>query len=156
MKHLNPIRILVARTSDSIGVNREEFWLNRLGIGLLLLGVAFLFKYSIDQGWIVPEVRVAFGIALGIVLFVLGWRLQQQRAALSQILIGGSIGTFYITGFAAYQLFGFLTYSAAFVWMVAVTVLAFMMFFTGEPGCSVRGWYYWRLRDTVSALQQSG
>ena len=109
------------------GVNREEFWLNRLGIGLLLLGVAFLFKYSIDQGWIVPAVRVAFGIGLGIALFVMGWRLQRQRMALSQILIGGSIGTFYITGFAAYQLFGFLTYPAAFVWMVTVTALAFLM-----------------------------
>ncbi|PZD71530.1 hypothetical protein C1752_06150 [Acaryochloris thomasi RCC1774] len=110
-----------------VGVNREEFWLNRLGIGLLLLGVAFLFKYSIDQGWIIPEVRVGFGLGLGCVLFFLGWRLQQQRSALSQILIGGSIGTFYITGFAAYQLYQLLAYPAAFVWMVLVTLLAFVM-----------------------------
>lgn len=27
-----------------------EFWLSKVGIGLLLLGVAFLFKYSIEQG----------------------------------------------------------------------------------------------------------
>ncbi|MEO0378012.1 MAG: DUF2339 domain-containing protein, partial [Cyanobacteria bacterium P01_A01_bin.17] len=109
------------------GVNREEFWLNRLGIGLLLLGVAFLFKYSIDQGWIIPEVRVGFGLGLGCVLLFLGWRLQQQRSALSQILIGGSVGTFYITGFAAYQLYQLLAYPVAFVWMVLVTLLAFMM-----------------------------
>jgi len=37
-----------------------EFWLNRSGIGLLLLGVAFLFKYSVDQGWLTPPVRVRF------------------------------------------------------------------------------------------------
>ncbi len=113
--------------SNLAGVNREEFWLNRLGIGLLLLGVAFLFKYSIDQGWIGPSVRVGFGLALGAGLFALGWQLQQRRSALSQILMGGSIGTFYITGFAAYQLYRLLPYPAAFLWMVAVTVLAFVM-----------------------------
>jgi uncharacterized membrane protein len=117
----------LSKAPNLIGVNREEFWLNRLGIGLLLLGVAFLFKYSIDQGWIVPEIRVGFGFGLGLALLLLGWRLQQQRSALSQVLIGGSIGTFYITGFAAYQLYQFLPYPAAFVWMVCVTLLAFVM-----------------------------
>jgi uncharacterized membrane protein len=73
----------VPKALNLVGVNREEFWLNRLGIGLLLLGVAFLFKYSIDQGWIVPEIRVGFGFGLGLVLLFLGWRLQQQRSALS-------------------------------------------------------------------------
>lgn len=29
-----------------------EFWLSKVGIGLLLLGVAFLFKYSIEQGYL--------------------------------------------------------------------------------------------------------
>ena len=115
------------KSPNLVGVNREEFWLNRLGIGLLLLGVAFLFKYSIDQGWIIPEIRVGFGLGLGLVLLLLGWRLQPQRFALSQILIGGSIGTFYITGFAAYQLYQLLPYPAAFVWMVAVTLFAFVM-----------------------------
>ncbi|MGF1604136.1 MAG: DUF2339 domain-containing protein [Thermosynechococcaceae cyanobacterium] len=122
------------------GVKREEFWLNRLGIGLLLLGVAFLFKYSIDQGWIVPAVRIGFGLGLGTLLLVLGWRLESQRTALSQILIGGSIGTFYLTGFAAYQRYQLLTYPIAFVWMVGVTLLAFLMSLRSQqPVLSVVG-----------------
>lgn len=38
-----------------------EEWLNKVGIALLLIGIVFLFKYSIDQGWLIPEVRSAVG-----------------------------------------------------------------------------------------------
>ncbi|MBD0355154.1 MAG: DUF2339 domain-containing protein, partial [Rubrobacteraceae bacterium] len=34
-----------------------EWWLNRVGIGLLLFGIAFLFKFAVDQNWITPPVR---------------------------------------------------------------------------------------------------
>ncbi len=104
-----------------------EFWLNRLGIGLLLLGVGFLFKYSIDQGWLTPSVRVGFGLALGIALLGMGLRLQSERRAFSQILMGGSIATFYISGFASFQLFKLVPYGGALVFMVAVTLLAFFL-----------------------------
>ncbi|MBW4550169.1 MAG: DUF2339 domain-containing protein [Aphanocapsa sp. GSE-SYN-MK-11-07L] len=104
-----------------------EFWLNRIGIGLLLLGVGFLFKYSIDQGWLTPAVRVGFGLALGIALLGMGLRLQSERRAFSQILMGGGIATFYISGFASFQLFKLVPYAVALVFMVAVTLLAFFL-----------------------------
>ncbi len=74
-------------------IRDEEFWLNRIGIGLLLLGVAFLFKYSVDQGWLTPPVRVWFGFLLGCLLLVTGLRVQGPRRPLSQVLLGGSIAT---------------------------------------------------------------
>ena len=40
-----------------------EWWLNKLGIGLLLFGVAFLFIYSVERGWIGPWTRVGFATA---------------------------------------------------------------------------------------------
>lgn len=108
-------------------LNQGEFWLNRLGIGLLLLGVGFLFKYSIDQGWITPGVRVGFGLALGGLLLATGLRIRASHQPLSQVLQGGSIATFYITGFAAYQLYNLLAYPIAFIGMVGVTLLAFFL-----------------------------
>ena len=84
---------------------RSETWLKIVGIGLLLLGVAFLFKFSVDQGWITEPVRVGFAVAIGIVLFVAGLRIHDDRRAFSQVLLGGSIATFYIAGFAAFQLY---------------------------------------------------
>ena len=56
-------------------LENAEIWLPRVGIGLVLFAVAFAFKYSIDQGWVIPAVRVAFGYALGLTLLVLGFKL---------------------------------------------------------------------------------
>ncbi len=33
------------------------FWISRLGIGLVLLSVVFLFDYAVDRGWLTPPVR---------------------------------------------------------------------------------------------------
>ncbi len=32
-----------------------EWWLNKIGIGLLLFGVAFLYLLSVERGWIAPR-----------------------------------------------------------------------------------------------------
>ena len=106
---------------------RSEDWLNRIGIALLLLGLAFLFKYSVDEGWVVPAVRVAFGVALGGGLLWSGLRIQRTRLALSQVLLGGSSAAFYITVFAAHQLYGLVPYAASFAGMVVVTAGTFAL-----------------------------
>ena len=108
-------------------MRESEYWLNKIGIGLLLLGVAFLFKYSIDQGWITPAVRVGFGLAIGIILLAVGLRLHSSRRHFSQVLLGGCIATFYTCGFAAFQLFALVPHTAAMVFMVLVTVMAFSL-----------------------------
>ena len=102
----------------------SEQWLNRIGIGLLLIGVAFLFKYSVDQGWLIPPIRSAIGLGIGMALFGFGIRMEEEMNPFRQILLGGGIAVFYITGFATFQLYSFLP--AAFIWafMVVVTLLA--------------------------------
>jgi len=102
-----------------------ENLLNLIGIGLLLFGVLFLFKYAIDQGWITPLVRVAAGAGIGIGLMVAGGRLKEARPALSQVLLGGGIAALYASIFAAYQLYDLLPYALAFAAMVGITGVAF-------------------------------
>ena len=99
--------------------------LARIGIALLLLGVAFLLKYSIDQGWIGPAVRVGMGVALGLALVGGGGLLRTRRAELSLVLQGGGIAALYASLFAAFQLYGLVGYTLAFVLMTAVTALGF-------------------------------
>ncbi len=106
---------------------RSEDWLNRIGIGLLLFGLAFLFKYSVDQGWIGPLVRLGFGAALGAALLGVGLRLHTTRRRYGQVLMGGGIAVWYATVFAAFQVYGLLSYGLAFGLMVAVTGLAFAL-----------------------------
>ena len=104
-----------------------EWWLNKLGIGLLLFGVAFLFIYSVERGWIGPWMRVGFGAAIGAVMLVLGLHVYGRRRAFGQVLLGGGVGALYITVFAAFQLYSLVPYLAAFGFMVAVTLLAFVL-----------------------------
>lgn len=101
-----------------------EEWLNRIGIGLLLIGVAFLFKYSIDQGWLIPPIRSAIGLGVGVVLFGSGLKMKAVDKPLKQILLGGGIAAFYITGFATYQLYSFMPGLVIWLFMIVVTLLA--------------------------------
>ncbi len=68
-----------ARLSSRDILESAELWLPRVGIGLVLLAVAFAFKYSIDQGWVIPAVRVALGYGLGLALLGLGFKLVANR-----------------------------------------------------------------------------
>ncbi len=109
-----------------------------IGIALLLFGVAFLFKYSIDRGWLTPQVRVGFGFVLASALLAISGQLPAGRRAFGRILDGGAVATLYITGFAAFQLYALVPYGVAFGFLVGVTLLAF--------------WLSWRQDDAVLAL----
>jgi uncharacterized membrane protein len=116
-----------------------QTWLNRLGIGLLLLGVALLFRYTIDMGWLTPAVRVGFGAAVGGVLTVLGLRMNDGRRFAS-VLLGGGVATFYITGWAAFNLYALVGYALAFAGMVAITAGAFALaLWRGQPALAILG-----------------
>lgn len=109
---------------SSGGLAWDGEWLNRVGILLLLMGLAFLFKYSIDQGWLIPEIRSTIGLITGVVLLGFGFRMNAQNNLLRPILIGGGIAAFYLTGFATFQLFSFMSASVSWSFMILVTVLS--------------------------------
>ena len=111
-----------ARLSDRVAAFSSENWTGRLGVGLLVLGLLFLFKYTVDQGWLAPPVRVTFGAVLGGVLLTSGLRIYPTRTRLGGLMLGASSAVVYATVFAAYQLYGLLPYPLAFACMGTVTV----------------------------------
>jgi uncharacterized membrane protein len=106
---------------------QSDFWFNKIGLGLLLLALAFLFNYAVDQGWLTPAVRLAIGLLLGTALLGMGYRISGQRRHFGQVLQGGGIAAYFITGFAAFQLYALVSYPLAFGFMVLVTGLAFLL-----------------------------
>lgn len=102
-------------------------WLRYIGIGLLLFGVVFLFKFSDNETTGLRILRVGIGVALGTGLAAVGHALLSRDRAFAQVLTGGGIGVWYISGFAAYQLFALVPAAPAFAYMTAVTALAFLI-----------------------------
>jgi uncharacterized membrane protein len=92
---------------------------------LLLLSVVFLFDYAVDRGWLTPPIRVAFGLLLGTSLAAIGFRVHLEQRWFGQLMLGGAAAAWYITGFAAFQLFDIVGYPVAFAFMIAVTAFTF-------------------------------
>jgi uncharacterized membrane protein len=99
-------------------------WLNLVGVVLLLLGVVFLFKYTADQGWLVPPLRVAAGIVIGLALLAAGIHVQKRHPHFSQVFSGAGIAALYITGFGAYALYGLVPYHVSFAFLASVSLVA--------------------------------
>lgn len=100
-----------------------EQWLSRLGIALLLFGVGFFFKFSVEQGWLRPPVRVTCGVAAGAGLGALGAQVRGSRPLLGQMLMGGAGAVLYATVFAAYGLYGLIGSTGALAGAAVVAAL---------------------------------
>ena len=108
------------------GTNLEkkigQYWLNRIGIVAMLIGVSYFLKYAFDNNWVGPGGRIAIGLlaGIGIVLWSESFR-KRGYAAFSFSLKAVGIGTLYLSLWGAFQIYHLIPASAAFVAMAAVT-----------------------------------
>lgn len=102
----------------------SEQWLGRAGLVLLFLGLVYLFQYSIEQGWITPVVRVAIGLSIASALLALGSRLGPARRSFAQILLAGAVAAYYVSGWAAFDLYALVGHTVALLYMTGVMALA--------------------------------
>ena len=112
-------------TGEGKKIIKNENILNKAGIGLVLFGIAFFFKYAVDQGWIGPEARVLMATCAGLAMLWSGHVLFDKKRNFSLVMTGGGIAVFYITAFSAFQLFHLVTYFTAFLCLSAITALCF-------------------------------
>ncbi|MBE7149056.1 DUF2339 domain-containing protein [Bacillus mycoides] len=101
-----------------------QTWLPRIFVGIMLLGVIWLFKAGVDAGLLTPAIRVVFGIVLSAGLYYVGdIQIKRKRQALGLVLAGGSITGIVLTTFAAHYLYEFIPASIAFVCNIIWVVL---------------------------------
>jgi uncharacterized membrane protein len=104
-----------------------ENLINKIGISVLVLGIAFFVKYAIDQEWINKIGRVCIGLFCGVILIWLANRLRKNYHAFSSVLVGGSLTIFYFTIALAFHQYHLISQGAAFGIMVVITVFAVLI-----------------------------
>ena len=109
----------------SAGLPPATWWVARAGVVLLLVGVSFLLRMGVEQGWLTPAVRVAGGVAIGVALSAFGLLARTSRPAYSQLLVGGGVVAFYLSAFGAWSVWQLVPYEAAFAFCVLTTAFAF-------------------------------
>ncbi len=116
--------------SDPFGpiINAVRRWFTegnvpvKIGMLVLLAGVAALLKYASDQRWLVVpvELRLAAIAAAAIGGLVFAWKQRETKRSFSLSLQGGAIGVLMLVTFAAYKLYGLMPASAAFAITIAL------------------------------------
>ena len=104
-----------------------EHVLSIIGIGVLVLGLAFFVKYAIDKNWINEVGRVAIGILAGGTLIALAHKLRKTYKTFSSILVGGGIAVLYFTISIGFQYYHLFSQTAAFSIMVVITAFAVLL-----------------------------
>lgn len=100
-------------------------WLLRVGILILVVGVGFFLKYSIEHDLISKVGRVALSVIGGLCMLVAGTRLLGRKYhVFGQGLLGGGLAILYFAVYAAANFYHLIEPITAFALMGLVTVLA--------------------------------
>jgi len=98
--------------------------ISKIGIVILIIGVAIGTKYSIEHDLISPLTRVILGYLVGLGLLGLGIKLKKTYINFSAVLVSGSITILYFMTYAAYSFYQLFPQLMAFAMMVVFTVFA--------------------------------
>jgi len=101
-----------------------ENLINKIGMLILVLGISYFVKYSIDKGWISEPARVGIGILSGTLVLGIAHRLRKQFAAFSSVIVAGAIAIYYFTIAIAFHDYQLISQTVAFVIMVLITAFS--------------------------------
>jgi uncharacterized membrane protein len=100
---------------------------NKIGIAVLVLGIAFFIKYAIDKNWINEAGRVVVGLLCGGILIGFAHYLRNTYRSFSSVLVGGGLTVFYFSVAFAFHQYHLIGQTAAFIFMVIIAGLGVVM-----------------------------
>ncbi len=98
------------------------YYLSKIGMIGLLIGIAFLLKYSFDNNLIGPLGRILIGYGFGIVFFVIGELYRKKYVHWSRVFTGGSLAVLYFATYAAQHYYGMFSLPVTIFIMSLITV----------------------------------
>jgi hypothetical protein len=140
--HTKPVEVAIEpKTERKRNLFSVESIITKLGILMLLIGVGYIFKLAYDNGYFTEKLALLTGAFIGFVLIGIGEHVRRkERHILSQVLFGGGIATLFITTYAAYQVYGFISSGMAFVFLSALTLMTYgIALYVDQPLMSVIG-----------------
>jgi uncharacterized membrane protein len=106
-----------------------ESLISKLGIIIILIGIAIGIRYSIEKGIITPVIRVMLGYIAGLGLLAVGWKLKKKYAAYSAVLVSGAAAIMYFTTFFAYDFYELIPHIIAFaIMLIFITFTVYAAF----------------------------
>ena len=97
------------------------------GVALVIAAVSFL-RYSLQQGWLQPPVRVLIGVAVAVALLVVcELKAARRYAATANALDAAAIAILFATFFSAHALWNLIPALVAFALLAAVTATAVLL-----------------------------
>lgn len=98
-----------------------ENLISKIGILILIIGVAIGAKLAIDKGLITPLTRIILGYMIGIGLMGFALKLKAKYQNYSAVLLSGSMAILYFITYAAYTYYQLIPQSLTFGLMVIFT-----------------------------------
>ena len=100
-------------------------WLIRSSVFIILLGMAFFLKYSIEKDLIPPYLRVAMTAATGIGMLIASQLMAGKKYhKIGMGFMGGGIAILYFSIFAAYAIYKLISVGPAYAFMILITLTA--------------------------------
>lgn len=124
-----PAYAAVAETGPTV-VDRALAWMMagnpavRIGVLLLIIGVAFLLKYAAQYVRFPVESRYLAVMAGAAAAITFGWRQRERKPVFAHALQGGGLGIAFLTVFAALHLHQLLPAGAAFALLAGLATFS--------------------------------
>ena len=114
------------KSTTGSGSNLERFigenLINKIGIVILVIGVAIGANYAYEHSMLSPVIRIIGGYAAGLILLGLAFRLKVKYENYSAVLVSGAVAILYFITYAAYDFYQLIPISVSFVLMLIFTV----------------------------------
>lgn len=94
----------------------------KLGVLIVLIGVAIGGKYALEHQLLSPTMRIIIGTLFGAALQGVAIKLKKEYKKLSAVLASGAMATLYFMTYFAYDFYGLIPMPVAFVLMTLITV----------------------------------